>query len=111
MARVMENLLWLPSDYRATSAAVRGNIVFLGDAPGPSQYSIQFLSFPQTSSPLASVAVDFFFIPKAEPALHPTKSSRGRMFLTYRRHNNTYIVSCPPSRPLLAFASRALPKL
>jgi WD40 repeat protein len=34
MARGMENLLWLPPDYRATSAAVRGNTVFLGHASG-----------------------------------------------------------------------------
>ena len=34
IARGMENLLWLPPDYRATSAAVRGNTVFLGHASG-----------------------------------------------------------------------------
>jgi WD40 repeat protein len=34
IARGMENLLWLPPDYRATSAAVRGNTVVLGHASG-----------------------------------------------------------------------------
>jgi WD40 repeat protein len=34
IARGIENLLWLPPDYRATSAAVRGNTVFLGHASG-----------------------------------------------------------------------------
>jgi len=34
IARGMENLLWLPSDYRPTSTAVRGSIVVLGHASG-----------------------------------------------------------------------------
>jgi WD40 repeat protein len=34
IARGMENLLWLPPDYRATSTAVRGNTAFLGHASG-----------------------------------------------------------------------------
>jgi len=30
----MENILWLPSEYRATCVAAWGNILFLGHASG-----------------------------------------------------------------------------
>jgi len=41
VVRGKENLLWLPSDYRATSVAVRGSVVILGLASG----RISFLEF------------------------------------------------------------------
>jgi len=34
VAHGLENILWLPSDYRATCAAVHGNILVLGHASG-----------------------------------------------------------------------------
>jgi hypothetical protein len=41
IVREKEYLLWLPSDYRPTSEAVRGNVVILGHASG----RISFLEF------------------------------------------------------------------
>ena len=41
MAHEMKNILWLPSDYRATCVAVRGNVLILGHASG----RVSFLEF------------------------------------------------------------------
>jgi hypothetical protein len=41
VAQEMKNILWLPSDYRATCAAVRDNVLILGHASG----RVSFLEF------------------------------------------------------------------
>jgi WD40 repeat protein len=46
IARGMENLLWLPKDYRPSSIAVQGNVVALGHASG----GVSILEFEQDSA-------------------------------------------------------------
>jgi WD40 repeat protein len=48
VAQEMENVLWLPSDYRATCSAVRNNILVLGHASG----LVSFSEFDPANTPL-----------------------------------------------------------
>ena len=70
IVREKENLLWLPSDYRPTSVAVRGSVVILGHASG----RISFLEF-------ALIAYLLSFLPLFQSPAPPTSLADGVVFI------------------------------